>query len=92
MNIEISNEQIEEIIDKMVQERVKNWFKDPNNKYYIRNAIVKAVEAEVHNRINESMIDIPKLVSSLASKDLAEKITENVGQNIARYFVEKYNY
>lgn len=90
MNIEISNEQIEQMISKAVNERVKTWFGEEKNKYFIRNAVVKAVEVEVCKRVDESMIDIPKLASSLASKELAEKITDNIGYNIAAIFAEKY--
>ena len=90
MNIEISNEQIEQLINKAVNERVKTWFGEPSNKYFIRDAIVNAVGVEVCKRVDESMIDIPKLASSLASKELAEKITDNIGHNIASIFAEKY--
>ena len=90
MNIEISNEQIEQLINKAVNERVKTWFGEPSNKYFIRDAIVNAVGVEVCKRVDESMIDIPKLASSLASKELAEKITNNIGHNIASIFAEKY--
>lgn len=90
MNIEISNEQIEQMIKKEVNERVKTWFGEEKNKYFIRDAIVKAVKEEVCERVDESMIDIPKLASSLASKELAEKITDNIGYNIAAIFAEKY--
>ena len=90
MNIEISNEEIEQMLKTAVNERVKCWFKDPNNKYFIRDAIVKAVDAEVSKRIDDSMVNIPKLASSLASKELAEKITDNIGCNIAAIFAEKY--
>ena len=93
MNIEISNEQIEQMIKKAVDERVKTWFGEPQNKYFIRDAIVKAVDVDVSKRVDESMIeiDIPKLASSLASKELAEKITDNIGYNIAAIFAEKYD-
>lgn len=90
MNIEISNEQIEQLIKKAVDERVKTWFGDPSNKYFIRDAIIKAVDVEACKRVNESMIDIPKLASSLASKELAEKITDNIGYKIASIFAEYY--
>lgn len=90
MNIEISNEQIEQMIKKAVNERVKTWFGEEKNKYFIRDAIIKAVKEEVCIRFNESMIDIPKLASSLATKKLADKITENIGYNIAAIFAEKY--
>ncbi len=70
MNIEISNEQIEQLIKKAVNERVKTWFGEPSNKYFIRDAIIKAVNVEVCKRVNESMIDIPKLASSLAMQVL----------------------
>lgn len=90
MNIEISNEQIEKLVNNAVNERIKTWFRDPNNKYFIRDAIIKAVDVEVFKRINDSMVDIPKLASSLASKELAEKITDNIGYNIAAIFAEKY--
>ena len=90
MNIEISNEQIEQLIKKAVNERVKTWFGEPPNKYFIRDAIIKAVDAEVCKRVDESMIDIPKLASSIASRELAEKITDNIGYNIASIFAERY--
>ena len=90
MNIEISNEHIEQLINKAVNERVKTWFGEPSNKYFIRDAIIKAVDAEVCKRVDESMIDIPKLASSIASRELAEKITDNIGYNIASIFAERY--
>ena len=90
MNIEISNEQIEQMIKKAVNERVKTWFEEPKNKYFIRDTIVKAVEVEVCKKVDESMIDIPKLASSLVSKELAEKVADNIGYNIATIFAEKY--
>lgn len=90
MNIEISNEQIEQLIKKAVNERVKTWFGQPANKYFIRDAIIKAVNVEVCKRIDESLVDIPKLASSLASKELADKITDKIGYNIASIFAEKY--
>lgn len=91
MNIEISNEQIEQMIKKAVNERVKSWFGDPSNKYFIRDAIVNAVNTEVAKRVDESKIDIPKFASSLATKELAEKIADNIGYNIASIFAEKYD-
>lgn len=90
MNVEISDEQIEKLVSKAVNERVKTWFGEPKNKYFIRDAIIKAVGVEVTKRIDETTIDIPKLVSSLASKELAEKITDNIGYTIANIFAEKY--
>ena len=90
MNIEISNEQIEQLVEKAVNERVKTWFREPSNKYFMRDAIITAVNAEACKRVDESMIDIPKLASSLASKELAEKITENIGYKIASIFAEYY--
>ena len=90
MNIEISNEQIEQMIKKAVNERVKTWFGKPSNEYFIRDTVIKAVDTEVAKRVDESKVDIPKLASSLASKELAEKITENIGYYIAEIFAEKY--
>lgn len=78
------------MIKKAVNERVKTWFGETKNKYFIRDAIVKAVGVEVSKRVDDSMVDIPKLTSSLASKELAKKITDNIGYNIAAIFAEKY--
>ena len=91
MNIEISDEQIGQLLKKAVNERVKTWFGEPENKYFIRDAVVKAVEVEVSKRVDDSMVDIPKLVSSLASKKLANEIVDNIGYNIAAIFAEKYS-
>jgi hypothetical protein len=90
MNIEISNEQIEQMIKKAVDERVRTWFGDPKNKCFIRDTTVEAIHVEVSKRVDESRIDVPKLAASLSSKELAEKITDNIGHNIAAIFVEKY--
>ena len=80
------------MIKKAVNERVKTWFGEEKNKYFIRDAIIKAVNVEISKRVDDSKIDIPKLASSLASKELAEKITDNIGYNIAAIFAEKYDY
>lgn len=96
MNIEISNEQLEQMVKKeleqmvkkAVDERVKVWFGEHKN--FIRDTIIKDVNTDVAKRVDDSMIDIPKLVSSLASEKLAEKIVDNIGYNIASIFAEKY--
>ena len=90
MQVEISNEQIEQMIKKAVNERVKTWFAEPSNKDFIREETIKAINVETSKRVNDSMVDIPKLASSLATKELAEKITDNIGYNIACIFAEKY--
>ena len=90
MQIEITDAQIEQMIKNAVDERIKTWFEVPSNKFFIRHTIRKAVNAEVSKRVDDSMVDIPKLASSLASKELAEKITDNIGYNIASIFEEKY--
>ena len=90
MNIEISNEQIEQMIKEAVNERVKTWFEEPKNNYFIRDVFVNAIDAEVSKRFDDSMVDISKLASSLASKELAEKVADNIGYNIAAIFAEKY--
>ena len=92
MNIEISNEQIEQMIKEAVNERVKTWFKTEKNQFFIRDAIVKAVNVEVSKRVSDGIFDIPKLASSLISEKLVEKITDNIGYNIAAIFAEKYGY
>ncbi len=90
MNIEISNEQIEQMIEKAVNARIKTWFDEPSNKYFIREKIADVVKSEVVKRVNESNLDIPKFASALASKELAEKVADNIGYNIASIFAEKY--
>ena len=92
MNVEIDNAEIEKIIDRKINERVQAWFEESEHKYYIRDAVLEAVDTEVCKRVNESKIDIPKVASSLASKKLAEEIAENIGYTIARIFEENYRY
>lgn len=89
MNVEIDNEQIEKLVNKAVNERVKTWFGE--NKYFIRDAVIDAVKTEVCVRVDESRVDIPKLATSLSTKELAEKITDNIGHNIASIFAERYD-
>lgn len=90
MNIEISDEQIEKLLTKAVNDRVKTWFGEPKNKYFIRDAVIKAVNAQVSTRVDDCKIDMPKLVSSLSTKKLAEELVDNIGYNIAAIFAEKY--
>jgi hypothetical protein len=65
MNIEISDEQIEQLVKKAVDGRVKIWFDAfVSQTSFMRDAIKEAVQAEVRIKVDESKVDVPKLASS----------------------------
>ena len=88
MNIEISDEQIEKLLEKQISERVRTWFQQDEHKYIIREythqAVLKELEKfeydrivreEARNQINGTVID---------------RVCARVSQDIADAFAEKY--
>ena len=51
MNIEISNEQIEKLVEVEVHQQVDRWFSEIKNKYVIRDYVLKEAKQYVLNEI-----------------------------------------
>ena len=92
MEINISDKQIEGMLKDAINKRVQAWFSSPDRKYFMRDTTVKAVQDVIEQKIDETGIDIPKCVATLSSEALAKDITNAIGEDIARYFIDKYDY
>lgn len=90
MNIEISDEQIEKLLEKQISERVRTWFQQDEHKYVIREYTNKAVIKELEN------FEYDRIVRDEARKQINEtivdKVCARVSQDIAEAFAEKYGY
>lgn len=88
MNIEISDEQIEKLLEKQISERVRTWFQQDEHKYIIREYTNKAVMKELEN------FEYNKIVREEARKQIngtiVDRVCARVSQDIADAFAEKY--
>ena len=88
MNIEISDEQIEKLLEKQISERVRTWFQQDEHKYIIREYTNKAVMKELEN------FEYDRIVRDEARKQINEtvidKVCARVSRDIAEAFAEKY--
>ena len=88
MNIEISNEMIEQMVQKEVAQRVEKWFAQPNNKYLIRECVDKAVISELRK------FDYQKIANDAAkekvNKAMMDKVCARISSDIAEAYSEKF--
>lgn len=88
MNIEISDEQIEKLLEKQISERVRTWFQQDEHKYIIREythqAVLKELEKFEYNRI------VREEARNQINKTVIDRVCARVSQDIADAFAEKY--
>lgn len=88
MNLEISDEMIEKLVKDQVNTRVKDWFLQKEHKCIIREYVNQAVIAELKK------FDYRKIVIDCAkekvTKDMMEKIANQISNDIARAYADKY--
>jgi hypothetical protein len=88
MNIEISDEQIEKLLEKQINERVKTWFQQDEHKFIIKEYTNKAVMKELEN------FEYDRIVREEARKQIngtiVGRVCARVSQDIADAFAEKY--
>lgn len=92
MNIEISNEMIEKLVEKEVRAQVQAWFDKDSNKYVIRGFINQEVTEIVNKEISHQQIDIQKIGQSFASEELFDKVAERLSEDIAGAYADRFNY
>lgn len=88
MNIEISDEQIEKILEKQISERVKTWFSQYNNKYVIQDHVERAVKDELMNL--EYKLIIQQEARKQITKQVLDKVCASISSDIAEAFADKY--
>lgn len=88
MNIEISNEFIEKIVEKRVGEYVKEWFRDNKNKYFIRETVDRYVKAELTDMKYFDIV--AEEARKITSKEVIQKVCDRVSEDIAGAYADKY--
>lgn len=88
MNIEISDEQIERILEKQISSRVSNWFAQSENKCVIRDYTKQAVLDKLRTEDYEEIVR--KQATKLVSKDIMKEVCARISEDIAEAFAEKY--
>ena len=90
MNIEISNEMIEKLVEKEVKAQVQAWFSKDSNKYVIRDFINQEVTEIVKKEISCQQIDIQRIGQSFASKKLFEEVAGRLSSDIADAYADRF--
>lgn len=90
MNIDISDEMIEQMVQKQVEEHVKAWFAQNNHKYIIKECIDKSVSKEL-NKFDYISV-IREEARKQTSKEVLDGVCRRISEDIADAFAEKYNY
>lgn len=92
MNIEISNEQIEKLVEVEVHQQVDRWFSEIKNKYVIRDYVLKEAKQYVLNEIyNQDYQSIVKQqISEFTAEAVLDKVAQRISEDIAAAYADKY--
>lgn len=92
MNIEISNEQIEKLVEIEVHKQVDRWFSEIKNKYVIRDYVLKEAKQYVLNEIyNQDYQSIVKQqISEFTAEAVLDKVAQRISEDIAAAYADKY--
>ena len=90
MNIDVSDDLIEEIARDLIKEKVKQFFNTETNKNFIRNAINSEVKRAVDAEFYDRRIDIEKIAKSYATPELFAMVASRISGDIAYAYSEKY--
>lgn len=90
MNLEISNEMIEQIIQEEVQKQVNKWFSKRSNEYIMRDYVDREIKKLVEIEIGKQGIDVQNIANSLGKELIANKCAESICSEIAYAFAEKF--
>ena len=88
MNIEISREDMEKMVEKHVGEYVKEWFRDNKNKYFIREVVDKRVKVELTKMQYSDMV--AEEARKVTSKEIIQRVCDRVSSDIAEAYADRY--
>lgn len=90
MNIDISDEMIEKIVEKQVAEKVKDWF----SKNTLKDVVYKVVTHELYGKDSCDFYDstIREEAKKLMSKEVLDGVCRRISADIADAVAEKFNY
>ena len=91
MNIEISNEMIEKLVEKEVKAQVQKWFSKDENDGIIRYFLNKEVQGIAEKEISRHQIDIQKIGQSFVSEELFNKVAKRLSEDIADAHSDRFN-
>lgn len=88
MNIEISDEQIEKLLNKQINERVKMWFHDHDLNSLVRSTVDDIVTMELNSYDYKAMFN--KEASNVMNEKILEGVCARISNDIARAYADKY--
>ena len=90
MNINISDEMIEQILEKQISEKVKAWFARTDHKQVIRETVEKCVSRELNKFDYISVIG--EEAKKQTSKEVLDGVCRRISEDIADAVAEKFDY
>ena len=92
MQIEISDDRLEEIVTSTIKARVDEWFKDGKNKYVIRETVAQAVNTKLGTPEYSKLIreEAENSAQTLCTKDVVKQICDRISYDIADAYADKY--
>ncbi len=92
MNIEITNEQIEKLVEAEVHQQVNKWFSAIQNQNAIRDYILneakKYVWTEICNQDYQSIVK--QRLSEFSAEAVLDKVAQRISEDIAAAYADKY--
>jgi len=88
MNIEISKEDIEKIVEEHVKAYVKEWFRDNSHKYLIRELVNRYVKAELTDTKYSDIIE--EEARKITSEQVIKMVCDRISEDIAGAYADKY--
>ena len=92
MQIEINDEQVKEIVNSLIKDKVDAWFKDGKNKYIIRETVAQAVDTKLGTPEYSKILreEAENSAKNICTKDVVKQVCDRVSYDIAEAFAEKY--
>lgn len=89
MNIEISDEMIEQMLEKQIGEKVKAWFSQNKHENIIKDFVQKAVLKELDGYKYEDVIR--EEARKQVNKDVADRVCARISYDIADAIADKFS-
>lgn len=92
MNIEITNEQIEKLVEAEVHQQVNKWFSAIKNQNAIRDYILKEAKQYVLNEIynQDYQLIVKQKISEFSAEVVLDKVAQHISEDIATAYADKY--
>ena len=88
MNIDITDEMIEQMVAKEVEKEVKVWFAQTKHEHIVTYYVEKAVEQELRGYKYTDVIQ--EEARKLINKTVMDRVCNQISDDIAQAFADKY--